>query len=77
MIKPNITGLRFNPKNNFIFKDSNLITGKNSHLKELRKRNIANEIHLKELHSPLSIPLASRQITIALLNPDNAYPVLA
>ena len=37
------------PNNNFIFKDSNLITGKNSHLKELRKRNTANEIHLKEL----------------------------
>jgi 2-polyprenyl-3-methyl-5-hydroxy-6-metoxy-1,4-benzoquinol methylase len=35
--------------NNFIFKDSNLITGKNSHLKELREKNTANESHLKEL----------------------------
>ncbi len=35
--------------NNFIFKDSNLITGKKSHLKELQEQNTANESHLEEL----------------------------
>jgi O-antigen biosynthesis protein len=33
--------------NNFIFKNSNLISGKKSHLKELRDQNTANENHLE------------------------------
>ncbi len=39
------------PNQNFVFKDSNLIAGKQSHLKELRERNTANEAHLKEFQT--------------------------
>jgi len=49
------------PNNNFIFKGSNLITGKKSHLKELRERNTANEAHLEELRSELALCLKSNE----------------
>lgn len=39
--------------NNYIFKESSLFAGKESHLKELRDVNNRNEIHLKELRDEI------------------------